>query len=572
MLNKITFGLTVFTGLGLFAGLDKLVNIFLLLSLFLIKKCYNSLIDEISSDDSIIISYFQNRRGVSSRSGLIKVLKILANAVGATLLLFVLYQLYWLSLGGNLSGYETLERLALYIACCVGLIFYCVFSLRLLLEKTEKQSLSDIIWYRAIAYFATAHALVFFIIMILGMFAEEDMQSLLLAADFGFFLGFFVIALLTAELLVGFLRNFTFLLRHQACDVRLPAPFFVGFFAAEDSLKKSLVKSIETISGVDVSRSEIVSFCVKIFEPVCIVAVITIWLLSALVIVDPTQEAVFSRFGKIAHGRSFGPGMYLKLPWPFATVEHFDAYKIKALNIGFEPDPKQRHIIWTKSHAVKYFDLIVGDGVEIIAIDCQVMFRISDLFRYVTRMANPDEFISATAYKLLTEETVSARFDDIIARDRKVLASHLKTSLQNAVDLHDLGIEIVEVVFFAMHPPLEVAADFEDVISAQIDSLTYVLKANTENSFKLSMNQALARGRELEAESYAANHVAKAVGESSSFVSRTLGYEYEPELTRFRLRCEMMQKVLEGKSLYIYDKSLMRKEDKLFIDINDQGR
>ncbi len=86
------------------------------------------------------------------------------------------------------------------------------------------------------------------------------------------------------------------------------------------------------------------------------------------------------------------------------------------------------------------------------------------------------------------------------------------------------------------------------------------------------MTKALARGKELEAESYAANQVALAAGEAGSFASRTLGYEFDPELTSFRLRYERMQQVLAGKTLYIIDKSLLRKEDKLFIDANGQER
>jgi regulator of protease activity HflC (stomatin/prohibitin superfamily) len=295
-----------------------------------------------------------------------------------------------------------------------------------------------------------------------------------------------------------------------------------------------------------------------------------IWLLTSLVIVGPDKEAIFSRFGAVVDKKAYGPGLYFKLPWPFTSAQIYDSYKIRILNIGFEPDPDQRHIIWTKAHALKYFDLVVGDGVEIIAIDCQIMFRIKNLHNYLFNMQNSDEFISSTAYKLLTQETVSAKFDDIITRDRRLLADQLKSQLQVAVDQENLGINIIEVVFLAMHPPLEVADAFEDVISAQIDKFTYEFRANTENSYKLSMNQALASGNVMEAEGYAAEHVAKAFGESSAFVSRSLGYQIDADLTRFRLRYECFQKILADKAIYVMDKSLMRKDDRIFLDIRSQ--
>lgn len=70
--------------------------------------------------------------------------------------------------------------------------------------------------------------------------------------DYGFFAGFLGLALLTAEFIVGFVSNLSAVLRGKSLPGSLPVPFFISFFAAEESLKASLVRSIETISGVDI--------------------------------------------------------------------------------------------------------------------------------------------------------------------------------------------------------------------------------------------------------------------------------------------------------------------------------
>lgn len=568
LLNQITYAFTVLAGVALYGGLDKLAGLFLLLLFYSLFNLGNGILGDLNDPRSKLTAYIFRKRSPDNRERPRFFLVVLANLTGLVFGGFLLFQISMLSFGDSLSVYESSRKILFYLAVCAGLIFYSVFAVRSLQEKSPSDL--EIRWFRAIGYFSGYHFVFFFVFLLSMMLPEVQADRMFLMVDYGFFLSFLTVGLLGGELIVGFARNIVAIYQQRSDEFLLPFPFFINFFAAEESLKASLVKSIETISGVDVSRSEIVAFCLKIFEPVCIVSVIIIWLITSIVIISPDREAVFLRFGQIAGEKVYGPGLYLKLPWPFTEIQLFEKGRVSTLNIGFEPDPEHRDIIWTKPHAVKYFDLIVGDGVEIIAIDCQVMYRVDDRYSYITALQNPEEFISASTYRLLTRETVSSKFDDIIARDRTILASLIREKLQQMVDEKKLGVKIVEVVFLAMHPPLEVADDFEDIISAQIDKLTYVLKANTENSFKLSMNRAMARGKELEAESHAANVVAKATGEASSFASRTLGYEIDPELTSFRLRSDRLQQVLEGKNLYIIDHSLMRKDDRIFLDVNQE--
>jgi len=566
--HQITYVLTALAGVALYGGLDKLAALFLLLLFYTLFTLGNGILDDLNDPQSKLAAYIFRNRSLENRQRPRLWLVVLANLAGLAFGGFLLLQIGALSFGDSLSVNENYRKVMFYLAVCVGLIFYTVFAVRALQEKTPSDL--EIRWYRAIGYFSGYHFLLFAVFFFSMFLPESEAYRMFMLVDYGFFFGFLTVGLLGGELMVGYVRNIVALYQSRNDEFLLPFPFFINFFAAEESLKASLVKSIETISGVDVSRSEIVDFCLKIFEPVCVVSLIIIWLITSLVIVSPDKEAVFLRFGHIVDKKVFGPGLYIKLPWPFTEIRLFETGRVNSLNVGFEPDPEHRDIIWTKPHAIKYFDLIVGDGIEIIAIDCQVMYRVDDRYSYITALQNPEDFISASTYRLLTRETVSSKFDDIIARDRNTLSSLIREKLQQMVDEKKLGVKIVEVVFLAMHPPLEVADDFEDIISAQIDKLTYVLKANTENSFKLSMNKAMAKGKELEAESYAANHVAKAAGESSSFASRTLGYEIDPELTSFRLRYDRLQQVLEGKTLYIIDHSLMRKDDRIFLDLNQE--
>lgn len=148
----------------------------------------------------------------------------------------------------------------------------------------------------------------------------------------------------------------------------LPVPFFIAFFAAEESIKTSLINSIETISGVNIARSEIVAFGLRIFEPVLIFTLFAVWLTTTVVIVPPDQEAIFRRFGQITEASAARPGVYFKLPWPFSTAELHKPYQVRTLNVGFEPDPKQKHIIWSRSHSADLYRLAYQTALDLSAI------------------------------------------------------------------------------------------------------------------------------------------------------------------------------------------------------------
>lgn len=562
-LLDITTGVILFSALaGISAGLDKLAGTLFYLALLVGSQYFNNLCRQLAGEDC----WLQNRlmqRGFSRiRAG--KFLRVAGALAVAGLCGFLLYQVYWLSLGFNLTVYDSFNFRFFYLAAHLLLVFYAVFAVRTL-QTHEKPDLSTR-WYRGLGYLSGYQSLIFTVFLLTSYLPEAESDVLNTYVDYGFFSVFIGTALLSAEILTAAIRSLRLALSGSD-QTAMPVPFFISFLAAEDTVKKSLIRSIETISGIDVSRSEIVAFGLRILEPVLITAFLAVWLTSAIVIVPADQQAIFRHFGKIAGSNAAMPGLHFKLPWPFATVELHRPHQIRTLNIGFEPDPKQRNIIWTKSHATNYFHLIVGNGVEIIAIDCQILFRVEDLFRYVTSMQNPEDFISATAYRYLTRETVASGFDEIITRDRRILADQLRNSIQAELDKAGLGAAIVEVVFLAMHPPIEVAEAYEDVISAQTDKLTYVLKANTENTHKMFMSKANAHSKEFEARSYAANTVAKAIGDASSFSSRSVAFEAEPDLEKFRLRLDRLQQLLSGKPFYVVDKTLMRSNDKLYLNL-----
>jgi regulator of protease activity HflC (stomatin/prohibitin superfamily) len=341
--------------------------------------------------------------------------------------------------------------------------------------------------------------------------------------------------------------------------------YLLQAFFCRSGFKASLKTFFQNLLGIDFENSEIIRFFSSIFEPVLIFSLLLVWLATSIVIVPPTKTGLFFSFGEILSKEGTEPGIYLKMPWPFGSCQLHDKNRVRIMNIGFEPVENTNHIVWARSHARKNFNLVIGNGLEMISIDCQIMYRLKNVRSYHLSFSNAEELLSALAYKYLTRASVAESFDSIIMRDRQKLAESLQNNIQRDLNAKNTGIEILDMVFLAMHPPLEVASAYEDVISSQIVKSTLKLMAETESIHKTYMNKAFARDEVLGAEGEALTKIAESTGQAQAFVSNALGFNYAPEIARFRLKLESLEKLLKGKKLYLLDKTLLRKSDKLML-------
>lgn len=494
-------------------------------------------------------------------------LRFLSGLAGLMIFSLVLILLSGLYIPAHLEFSETVERQLFYIGAAIAVLFFAVFAVRQSEHHKVESSPACLKWFRALRYFALLNFLVYIGYFLSSFEVLAFSSQFRSAAEWLFKLAGLITGILLFELILAMLLKLSQAVQKIDRGCAVNPPVLIELFGSEPTIAESMAGYIKSATGVDASRSHVVRYFTGIFEPVCIFAVIILWLLTAVIIVEPGKEVVFIRAGRIVDFSSFGPGIYLKLPWPFTIAQIHDSMRVKDLNIGFEPDPQQRHMIWTRSHTLKTFDLIVGDGVEMISIDCQILYRVDNLVNYLTGFQNPEELITATAYKLLTQETVSESFDGIITTDREQLSARIEKKLQAALDEAGSGVKVVEVVFLAIHPPLQIADAFEEVISAQIDKLTFVLQANTTNLNRTLMTRALAKGQELEAESYSLRLVSEAIGEAEAFSSRSNAHLLDPGLSRFRSVLETFEKVVSHRKVFVIDQSLGRSQDRLVFDL-----
>jgi membrane protease subunit HflK len=254
------------------------------------------------------------------------------------------------------------------------------------------------------------------------------------------------------------------------------------------------------------------------------------------------------------------------VPWPLDTVDRYPVTRVQTLGLGYAGRPKDS-LLWSRTHAGEEYQLLLGDGRELVSVDATVSYRIRDVLAFAFGSQNPRETLDALAYRLLTRETVATDLDRLLTADRAEFARRFAVALQQASDAQGLGLEIVHVGFISLHPPVAIAGAYEDVVSAEIERVTRAARARVSQETTIPAAQAEAARVVREAEADAARRLADAEGAAAGFRAALNAARASPELFRFRRRLEALEDGLADRSLFLVDHRLRTGAGELWIDV-----
>lgn len=268
--------------------------------------------------------------------------------------------------------------------------------------------------------------------------------------------------------------------------------------------------------GFKVSQTWFYKLLEKAILPLIFFAAAILYLLSSVVIVTPNEEAVIEHFGKPV--KTIGPGPALKWPWPIDIAYKYPTQKILELSIGFIPKTDEygniehQPLLWGKQHYKVEHMLLVATQqstststsavtgavpVSLIAAAVPVQYKIKDIQAFIYNHNEPEKLLESICYQQLTKFAASAKIEtsDTQQADSKESLlgagkSHAKKilmqNIQQQADQYDLGIEIVFLGLQGIHPPPEVAADYQQVIAAVQKKQALILGAHAVRNNTLS--------------------------------------------------------------------------------------
>lgn len=272
---------------------------------------------------------------------------------------------------------------------------------------------------------------------------------------------------------------------------------------------------------------------------------------SGLYILGPGDQAIVERFGRpLQKDSPVGPGLHYHWPWPVERVKRADTGAVRRLTVGYKTGDQKYLILWTNKHYLREYSIITGEG-PFLDVAMNVHYRIGDLYLYLFGAANPDKMVEKIAYQVLRETLGTRSFFSSITADRDALEELILSEIQQRADTLALGIVIQNICFRDLHPPSQVAAAFEDVVSAQEDYETYIEEAYGYRKDKLPQARALAATTVNDAEAYRNALIAQSAGKAQAFALQQQAYAKSERVTRTRMILETVEDSLANVPKYI---------------------
>jgi len=328
---------------------------------------------------------------------------------------------------------------------------------------------------------------------------------------------------------------------------------------------QSLFIAVERTFGVDVRSSWALTFLRRTSAPVVCGLAVVAWMLSAVVMVDASQRAVRERFGRVQPDQVLEPGLHVGLPWPLDRVQVVDVHRVREVPIGYAEPKVGANALWTKLHAAEEFNLLLGDGRDLVTVNAELQYRVGDIHAWLYGTQNPEVALETLAYQVLMNATVDQSLAQVLSADIGNFSARMTASIQTLADRHNLGVEVVSFNLRGLHPPVAVATDYQAVVEAQIEKRTVVMRAQAYRYKALPKAEADGFVATREAQAERADRLSSASGEAIAFKVLGVQFSVSPELYRFRRRLETIERVLAETPFYVIDSRIERDGGALWI-------
>lgn len=305
---------------------------------------------------------------------------------------------------------------------------------------------------------------------------------------------------------------------------------------------RALSSSIEKSLGTKLGDAWILQLARRWLAPFILLGLLGMIASSSVTRVPVDSHGVLLNQGRFAEV-ALPPGLHFHAPWPFARVESVPTERIQEISLGFERD-LAGPVLWTEIHFEGEQNLLVGQGEELLTINAPVQYRVKDAVAFLRNTTDARVALTSLGYRRLLALTARHTSFGLMTTDRSEIAAALRKDLQADCDRLGLGIEIVFVGLKDVHPPVAVAASYQDVISAEEERVTTYDRAVAEAVESMASARTESATRRLQAETFASERKLRAQGEMSRFLDPLPIYRDYPEVYTTRVRLETLEAVL----------------------------
>ena len=275
---------------------------------------------------------------------------------------------------------------------------------------------------------------------------------------------------------------------------------------------------------------------------ILILIVLIVAAFSSFYIVDETENAVITRFGK--YTETVGSGLHWKLPFGIDKSYNVPVKVVQTEQFGFKSVQNGKSNEF-KNNIGAESTMLTGD-LNIVDVEWIIQYRIVD----------PKQWLFEVYEKEDTIRDISRSVINTLVGDRAILAimGSERTAIETqALDMKNetftslgLGIKVIAVKLQNIVPPSGVQDAFEDVNKATQDMNTSINEGKEAYNKEIPKAKGEANRQIQIAEGYAAERVNKAKGDVARFNSVYEEYKRAPKVTKERMYYETLDEVFGG--------------------------
>ena len=290
----------------------------------------------------------------------------------------------------------------------------------------------------------------------------------------------------------------------------------LGLAAAPDSIVRSINEAVNYQFGFDITSSWGYQLLLRSVVRLGVLGIVMLLLMSMVVVVQPGEQAVRLRGGKVIGDVAQG-SLVFKWPWPFESIERFDVGQIRSLVLGpkllptskvnlwpveGEPDPTRSAFIVLSSAIAPTAQssnalasgvpaLRAADGVEtaqvaaqfaLVDADIVLEYRVKSdgLLDYLnfsgdsrsrrTVLDMRERALKALAMREVCQLLSTRTIDQVLSPSGDSLVRQLKERIQGSFDRSRCGVEVVGILIPVLRPPAGESSGMFEELSIDIQN------------------------------------------------------------------------------------------------------
>ena len=273
-----------------------------------------------------------------------------------------------------------------------------------------------------------------------------------------------------------------------------------------------------------------------------LLAMVVMWLLSGIYIVNPDEEGVVLRFGKYTD--TVQPGPHYHLPFPIEEVYKPKVAQVQRVEVGFRSIGGNGTFQQGQPRNMPEEAAMLTGDENVVNIQFSVQYQIKNSVEYLFNVTNQAAVVKNAAEAVMREVIGSSEIDSALADGKLKIQNDAASLLQDLLDRYGVGVRVLNVQMQSVLPPNEVSDAFKDVASAREDKIRLINEAEADRNEMLPKARGLAAEILNQANAYRESRILNAEGESKRFLTVLEEYNRAKDVTRRRMYLEAMEEIL----------------------------